>query len=64
MATRSSVLTREIPWGEEPGGLLVSAVTPQKHHQRLHTAGVEWSRDFSKMTQLLITILFCLVTKL
>ena len=43
---------------------LVSAVTPQKHHQRLHTAGVEWSRDFSKMTQLLINILFCLVTKL
>ena len=35
---------------------LFNAITPQKHHQRLHTAGVEWSGDFSIITDLLINI--------
>ena len=35
---------------------LFNAGTHQKHHQKLHTAGVEWSGDFSKITELLINI--------
>ena len=41
MATHSSILAREIPWREEPGGFTVHGVTKRvgldlatKHHQQ------------------------------